>query len=125
MPPVVIQPLAQTAEDCALVALAMYLGVPYAQVAAFVAVTAPKAFIRGMWTTEIQRVAKALGVTLKVKRKFGEDESGILVLQLEDGCHAVVLFEGVIVNPGDGLVWNYDAYLSKAVAKPRHLLVEA
>lgn len=125
MPPLVIRPLEQTGDDCAIVALAMFLGLPYAQVAAFVGATAPKAFVRGMWTTEIERIAAALGTRLKRKRKWDEDESGILVLQLEDVCHAVVLFEGVIVNPGDGMVWNYDAYLSKACATPRHLLVEA
>jgi hypothetical protein len=123
--PIAIQPRKQTSADCAIVALEMFLGIPYAQVAAFVAATSPKAFIRGMWTTEIQRVAAGLGTKLKRQRKWADDDSGILVLQLEDACHAVVLFEGVIINPGDGMVWNYDAYLAKACAQPLHLLVEA
>lgn len=122
--PAAILPRAQTGDDCAIVALSMYTGLPYPHVAAAVAAAAPRAFLRGMWTKEMQRIAKVLGVTLRYRRKFSEDETGILLLQLEDGCHAVVLFQGVVVNPGDGQVWDYDAYVSKSRAKPLGLLVE-
>jgi hypothetical protein len=123
--PIAILPRQQTGNDCAIVALAMYLGIPYPKIAAVVAAMAPRAFLRGMWTAEMRRVAKTLGTTFRYKKKFGEDETGILILQLEDECHAVVLFQGVVLNPGDGMAWDYDSYLSKACATPLGLLVEA
>jgi hypothetical protein len=119
-----VTPQKQSGDDCAIVALSIFLNQPYAAVAAVVARVAPTAFKSGMWNTQIAKVAKALGTPLRVKRKFSERESGILTLQLEDACHAVVLFEGVVVNPGDSRVWNYKAYLAKACAKPLSLLVE-
>jgi hypothetical protein len=124
MHPVAIKPNAQTGDDCAIVALQMYTGLPYPHIAAVVAAEAPRAFLRGMWTKEMQRIGKLLGLTLKYRKAFAEDDTGILLLQLEDGCHAVVLFQGVVVNPGDGMVWDYATYLHKSAATPLGLLVE-
>jgi hypothetical protein len=124
MTPIAVCPVMQTGDDCAIVAMSMYTGLPYPHVAAAVAAMAPRAFLRGMWTKEMQRIAKLLGVTLKYRRKFDHEGTGILLLQLEDGCHAVLLFQGVVINPGDGQVWDYDAYLAKSKAKPLGLLVE-
>lgn len=120
-----IRPQQQSAEDCAIVALSVYLDLPYAQIAAAVAVVAPRAFIRGMWSTEIRRVAALFEQPLRSKRKFriADRESGILVLQMPVGRHAAVLFEGTVVNPSDGMTWNYAAYLKRYRAKPVWLLV--
>lgn len=119
-----VTPQKQSGDDCAIVALSIFLNLPYAAVAAVVARVAPTAFKSGLWNTQMARVAKALGTPLQAKRRFHDRESGILTLQLEDACHAVVLFEGVVVNPGDGKVWNYKAYLAKSRARPLSLLVE-
>ena len=123
--PLSVSPQKQSGDDCAIVALSILLNLPYAQVAAAVVRVAPTAFKSGLWNTQIAKVAKSLGTPLKAKRTFDiEDrETGILTLQLEDECHTVVLFEGVVVNPGDGRNWNYEAYLTKACAKPLSLLV--
>jgi hypothetical protein len=122
-PPVVI-PRAQEAADCAVVALAMWLGLPYTQVAAAVATVRPLALVNGMYQKEIQTVARIFDRTLKARRKFDIEDrpSGLLMLDMGDGHHAVLLFEGVIIS--DGKVWNYDAFLAQAKAKPLSLLIE-
>lgn len=120
-----VMPQKQSGDDCAIVALSILLDLPYPKVASAVARIAPTAFQAGLWNTQIAQVAKALGMPLRVKRRFKiEDrQTGILTMEMEDGCHAVVLFEGVVVNPGDGRNWNYQAYMKKARAKPISLLV--
>lgn len=124
MIPLVVIPQKQEAADCAVVALRMWLGLPYSQVAAAVAAVRPLALVNGMFDSEIKRVAKIFGHTLRTRRAFNIDDrpSGILTLKMPDGHHAVLLFEGVIVS--DGKVWNYDAFLEQAQAKPLSLLTE-
>ena len=122
--PLVVIPRRQEHADCAVVALAMWLGLPYTQVAAAVATVRPLALANGMYQSEIQKVARIFDRTLKVRRKFNLEDrpSGLLMLDMGDGHHAVVLFEGVIIS--DGKVWNYDAFLAQAKAKPLSLLTE-
>jgi hypothetical protein len=123
MIPLAVKPIEQTGNDCAIAALAMYTGRSYADVAAAVTGVSPRAFVRGMWCTEIQRAAKALGVTLKLCRRFNiEEDTGILCVDHGGGAHAVVLFQGVIINSEDGMVWDVEAYLIKAGAIPRVLM---
>ena len=126
-PPVAIVPIRQTGEaDCAIAALAMLLGKTYGEVAPIVTEVAPKALQRGLWVTEMQRVVRKLGGVLRVSRTFNLDEDvGLLMIDLEDSGHVVVLFRGVLINPGDGCVWEPDAYLAKSAAKPRSLLTLA
>ena len=123
MIPLAIKPIVQTGNDCAIAALAMFTGTPYAEVAAVVVNAAPRAFARGMWCTEMQRVAKSLGVKLRQTRRFNVDEdTGILCVDNPGGAHAVVLFHGLIVNSADGQIWEPEAYFIEARAKPRVLL---
>lgn len=123
--PLAVQPIIQTGNDCAIASLAMFLGLPYAQVAASAVTVAPQAFDRGMWCTEIQRTSKRLGVQLVQRRRFNVDEdTGILCLDLPCGSsHALVLFRGVLINSDDGMVWDPDAYQAKNKAVFRVLLV--
>jgi hypothetical protein len=122
--PLVVIPRSQEAADCGVVALALWLGLPYSQVAAAVATVRPLALVNGMYQSEIQKVARIFDRTLKVRRRFNLDDkpSGLLMLDMGDGHHAVVLFEGVIIS--DGKVWNYDAFMTQAKAKPLSLLTE-
>lgn len=123
MIPVAIKPIVQTGNDCAIAALAMFTGRPYAEVAEVAVGVAPRAFVRGMWCSEIQRAAKRLGITLKQARRFNlEEDSGVLCVDHPDGAHAVVLFHGLIINSADGQVWEPEAYLIKEKAQPRVLL---
>lgn len=122
--PLVIIPRRQEHADCAVVALCMWLGLPYTQVAAAVAVIRPTALLDGMYQTEIQKVARVFDRVLKVRRKFNVEDrpSGLLMLDMGDGHHAVLLFEGCIVS--DGKVWNYDAFMAQSKARALSLLVE-
>jgi hypothetical protein len=102
----------------------MWLGLPYTQVAAAVATVRPMALVEGMWQTEILKVARIFDRTLKVRRKFNIEDrpSGLLMLDMVDNHHAVLLFEGCIVS--DGKVWNYEAFMQQAKAKALSLLTE-
>jgi hypothetical protein len=122
--PLVIIPRRQESADCAVVALSMWLGLPYTQVAAAVATVRPMALVEGMWQTEILKVARIFDRTLKVRRKFNIEDrpSGLLMLDMVDNHHAVLLFEGCIVS--DGKVWNYEAFMQQAKAKALSLLTE-
>lgn len=122
MKPKVVVPRKQEDADCAVVALALWLNLPYSQVAAAVATVRPLALAKGMYQTEIQKVAKIFGSTLKVRRRLKDGQSGLLMLAMEDEHHAVVLFEGVIIS--DGKVWNFDAFIKQAKAKVLSLLTE-
>lgn len=124
MIPLAIKPIVQTGiGDCAIAALAMYTGKSYGEAASVAVRFAPKAFARGMWCTEIQKAAAALGVHLKQTRRFSIDEdTGILCVDNPDGAHAVVLFHGLIVNSADGQIWEPEAYFIEARATPRVLL---
>lgn len=122
--PICVIPRRQEASDCAVIALAQWLGLPYTQVAAAVATVRPMALADGMYQSEIKKVARIFDRSLKVRRRFSLEDrpSGLLMLEMADGHHAVVLFEGVIIS--DGKVWNYDAFLAQAKAKPLSLLTE-
>ncbi|HXG71346.1 MAG TPA: hypothetical protein VNJ04_12140 [Gemmatimonadaceae bacterium] len=122
--PLVVIPRCQEAADCAVVALAQWLSLPYTQVAAAVATVRPMALAEGMYQSEIVKVARIFGRTMRTRRRFQQEDrpSGLLMLALKDGHHAVVLFEGVIIS--DGKVWNYEAFMVQAKAKALSLLTE-
>lgn len=122
--PLVVIPRRQEHADCAVVALTQWLGLPYTQVAAAVATVRPMALADGMYQSEIQKVGRIFDRAFKVRRKFNIEDrpSGLLMLEMEDGHHAVLLFEGVIIS--DGKVWNYEAFLAQAKAQPLSLLIE-
>ena len=70
-----------------------------------------------LWVRQIIRIAAALGVTLNATA-IDDDAVGILVVKFRDRTrHIVVLFQGVVINPADGLVWDLDAYLATSRAK--------
>ncbi len=94
--------------DCAIVALAMYLGETYEDVLRVVALTEKHQGRRGMWRTHIIKAAKLLGHTLKTRRRI-DLESDYAILRLPD--HAVILRNGLVID-GDGTVWDADEYLT-------------
>ena len=94
--------------DCAIVALAMYLGHSYEDVLRAVTVSDRHQGKRGLWSRTIVRIAARLGHQLK--RKHAIDwESDYGILRLPD--HAVVLRNGLVFET-DGTVWDVDAYLA-------------
>lgn len=93
--------------DCALVALSMYLGVSYENVLRKVTVTDRRQGRDGLWSRTMIRIAKELGHTLKRRMKFDlENDYGIL--RLPD--HAAVLRNGLVIE-GNGTIWDAEAYL--------------
>jgi hypothetical protein len=111
----VIEPLVQKGVmDCGLVALAALTGKSYREVSDIALQKAPTAHTNGLWLTQLKVIAKALGFTL-VKRvpPTWDDESGLLDLRLpKNGRHYAILFQGVLINPADGLIWDLGTYLA-------------
>ena len=116
-----IEPLIQKdVSDCGIAALAMILGEPYRNVSAIALKICKKPHERGMYTTDVMRVAKSFGCPL-LKQLFIPDEgdykTGILVLRRKKKGkieqHFAVLFQGVLVNPADCLIWDLDTFLTR------------
>ncbi len=113
--------------DCTICALAMLLGKSYEDVlGAAVKMTGGfRVHHKGMWTREIKRTAKKLGVTLKLKRSVDlEHDEGILSTENEDDTqHSVLLSDGMIIEC-DGTVWREpDTYLSVKNQRVLSLLI--
>ncbi len=96
-------------DDCAVLALARYLGLPYLEVlqAACLLTQQP---LNGLTTRQMKAVAQTLGTPLKVTRTFDPDDTYGIVL-LEDHC--AVLRNGLVFEY-DATVWDWDIWL------PRH-----
>jgi hypothetical protein len=106
--PVLRMELQRESADCAIAALAMYLGVTYEDVLRVVAVTDRAQGRTGLWTRTLQRIAAVMGHRLLVRRTFDWEESyGIVRFH----NHAAVLRNGLVIN-GDGTIWDADAFLS-------------
>ena len=102
--------------DCGLVAIAMYFGLSYEDTLAHAAqVTDVKVHRKGVFVTQIQRIAKQMGVQLVAKRTWDiENDFGILVgdYLLDNGVkdrHAVLLKQGLIWDVDLG-VWEPEDY---------------
>lgn len=113
--PAVVEVIVQkTSSDCAIAALAMLLGKPYREVSEAALVACSRPHKSGLWTPEIIRVAKHLGAILKPQdvKAFDEEGTGLLVVRKKNGVsHVVLLFQGVVVDPSSGLVYDLDTYL--------------
>lgn len=104
MPPVVRIQVSRGDADCAIVALSIYLSVPYEDVLVVaVPVTHSRApHHRGMFTREIRQVAKQLGHPLRLRRKFDFDrDEGIAGFTDDKGREHVAFIKR-------GLVWDTD-----------------
>lgn len=129
--PVAINPERMRDEgDCALAALAMLTGAPYPTVSRVALKTVRRRpHATGLWAGEVMKIAKALKTPLrrvKLKGKLHtslDEATGILLVHRGDGSHAVVLFQGVVINPADGLIWDLDTYLTEGEWTLHELLV--
>lgn len=116
IPPAAIEvQIQRTSADCAISALSMLTGVPYRTVSEKAIALFAKPHKSGLWTTEIIRLAKSVGVPLARAPipDIESDETGLLVLFRRNGeGHCATLFQGVVVNPGDGLIYDFGTYLN-------------
>jgi hypothetical protein len=93
--------------DCAMCALACYLGRDYTDVLRAATLTDRRARGRkGLWTRTIVRVGKALGVTLRKRRVDPED--GYALILAPD--HAAVLRAGLVIDRD--MIWPLDAWMA-------------
>ena len=102
--------------DCAIWAIAAYLGVPYEDVLIEVGREDNMGGKKGLHVTQIIRICERLGKTVKLYRKVDLDKDvGILsVWLLERGKkvgHCAVVFSGKVIDSvGGTMVWDADAY---------------
>ncbi len=117
--------------DCGIAALAMLLGQTYEDVlAASITRKHPQPHVGGMYTRELQTVAKRLGTTLLLRRSWDlEEDCGLLTVELlkpkpgEFPQHLVLLKFGLVFDT-DGIVWTPDVYFAQHNFRPISLLVE-
>ena len=120
MPPIVQVQVSRAPGDCAVVALAMYLGRSYEDVfAAAVSVTKNIIFHKtGMFYPQIHQTAAILDATIHTSKTFNiETACGLLGLKRKRGTtkrlfeqHIAFLKAGLIFD-GDGTVWDAETYL--------------
>lgn len=93
--------------DCAIAALAMYLGESYEDVLRVATTNDRHQGKKGLWRRTMLRMAARLGHTLRVTQAIDwEEDYGVLRLP----AHAVVLRNGLVID--DGNIWDVDAYLA-------------
>lgn len=109
--------------DCGVACFAMLLGITYEEATEALA-QANGPLKKGLYNTSLQRGAEMLGKRLRLQRKFDADDSvGILGVENDTVAHFVVLRNGMVVDPEDQTLWNYDDYLKTNNLIPRALLV--
>ncbi len=122
------------AGDCGIAALAMWAEVAYEDAyVAVIAVDRKHRGKRGLYNRELVAAAKRFGFTLEPTRKFDLDEhEGILTLQWgrrkgkkDQGGHFVVVRDGRIVCPLNGIEKEWREYLAQHKCRAATLLKEA
>jgi len=113
-----LEPIIQkTLTDCGLAALAMVLGRPYRDLSEMAAAICPRVRTSGIYMTDIARLAAAFGAKFKREKTLMDGVTGLLVVVRGRGqkrqAHITALFQGVVVDPTDGLLWDYDTYLAQ------------
>jgi ABC-type bacteriocin/lantibiotic exporter with double-glycine peptidase domain len=113
--------------DCAVAALAFYCGLPYEDVYVAAARTVPGQLRRGMWVREIISTARRLGRRLSRthwRQVDLEESAGVLMLSKRQTGHAVVLRNGLIIDPEGPTILEADEYLKLHGWRVGTLLVE-
>lgn len=121
--------------DCGTAALATYLEATYEDVY----VEAEKIDKRrrcksGVYLTDLQKIAKAFGMDLTVRRPpLPEDEDGLLCVAWQKSSrhyvppftqHLVALKQGVVADPAEGLILPLEEYLAREKGRVIALLME-
>lgn len=119
-PPPVIRPvISREANDCAICALATYLGVSYEDVLRVVTrVDAKEAGREGLFSAQMRNVAKALGFRVRWRRFVDLDDAFGILYVLD---HALVVWNGMAIDC-DGSIWHIDDYLQVKDLAPLGLL---
>ena len=102
--------------DCAMSALACYLGVSYTDCIRLATVLDREHGKRGLWPQTMIRIAADFGHALK-RTKLVEDSYGIVVIP----GHAAVVREGLIIDRDT--IWPVDVWLAAFKTKPSKAIV--
>lgn len=110
--------------DCGVATLAMLAGVSYEDALLAFGGAAPHILRGGCWLTEMRRAAEALGLSVRLKRKWdADDDEGIAQIKFRKaGYHLVLLRAGLFFDT-DATCWEPDVYLSAKKATVGPLLV--
>jgi len=122
--PVIQIILQRSTGDCALVALAMFLGRSYEDVLAVAGSLDEQVHRHGLYIPQILKIAKRLGTPLCRRKHWDlETSEGILDLAstINADAHVVVLKAGLIFDT-EGTVWSPEVYLLNEYYKPMSLL---
>lgn len=124
--PEVIEPIIQKEDsDCAIAVVAMLLQKPYREVSEVALKTfRQRPHSTGLELKQIKRLLEKFGekpVSLAPKAVDLTEETGILSIS-KKVPHVVVLFEGVIVDPANGLLYSIDAYCADQKARITRLI---
>jgi hypothetical protein len=116
--PLAIEPITQkSGADCGVACVAMISGRPYQQVADAARKIAWNVAAVGLYPSQVQALAKACRcrLTRRARKGYDEDLTGVLIVRdAQDwALHAVVIFQGCIFNPADGVLYDHDVFLSK------------
>ncbi len=119
--PAVLPVTHQHGNTCSLICLHMLSGVSFEAVVSE-ARKVSKHWAKGLWGTEILRLARRLGVTLVPKRKWDwETAVGILGVDTKEtggkwAAHTVILWYGIVYDPWERLLYTPELFqLLKAV----------
>ena len=106
--------------DCAILALAFYLGEPYDDVLRVVARVDPDAGKEGLTTRQIKKVAAVMGHPLRTKKSVNFDDDYGIVLWRD---HANVIRNGLLFE-SNGTVWDpTDYFMAFPKAKAVSILI--
>lgn len=110
--------------DCAVASVAMALNLSYEAVLVVASRIAPKVLTRGLFSVEMILIAADFGRVLMKKLKVDTDtDTGVLVVRVSWGEHAVFLTNGLVFET-NGDIWDAEQYVKANSAKVLHLLEE-
>ncbi len=97
--------------DCAMSALACYLGVSYTDCIRLATVMDRQHGKRGLWPATVIRIAADFGHTLK-RAKLTEDSRGVILVP----GHAAVVWNELVIDRDT--IWPIDVWLAAFKCKP-------
>lgn len=104
--------------DCGMVALKVYLGIPYTSALRAATLLDSEQGRNGLWTRTMQRIAHEHGTRLVQRRRFDWDEDYGLIVAPR---HAAVLRNGLVLDRMT--VWEWPAWLAEQGAEAEDCLL--
>lgn len=103
----------KTSMDCAIAVLAMVMGRSYREVSDVARRVTKRPHARGLYMTDLRRIARLLHHRVVSVGAVPDDGAGMLVLVKPSTRHYVAVFQGVVIDPSDGLLWDLQTFLDQ------------